>query len=171
MLFTILPLVHSSLPPWARGLFKIILNCRNAGTPALQPLSLTENRFFVEHCDRSKAGPDYPLTLSVDVLVTGELFVDVACAVVKRSNSCPLSTPRSNSTQRRIYPNSSKRKSEGRRNGLHSNQETFFTYVGMNGLADDLRKKLVDGSVQCGMLIILDVDKSIEVVSMDCGRA
>ncbi|KAF8591183.1 hypothetical protein K439DRAFT_1611493 [Ramaria rubella] len=137
------------------GLFKIILNFRNASTPALQPPSLTENRFFAEHCDGSRAGPDYPLTLLVDVLVMGKLFVDVACAVVKR----------------RIYPNSSKRKSKGCHNGSHSNQETFFMYAGMNGLADDLGKKLVNGSIQCGALIILNMDKSIEIVSMDCGRA
>ncbi|KAF8581405.1 acetyl-CoA synthetase-like protein [Ramaria rubella] len=42
-------------------------------------------------------------------------------------------------------------------------QETFLTYVTMDGLANDLASKLVDSGVQQGRLIVLYMDKSIEI--------
>ncbi|KAF8577664.1 hypothetical protein K439DRAFT_1621942 [Ramaria rubella] len=44
---------------------------------------------------------------------------------------------------------------------LQFDQETFFTYEGMDGLANDLGKKLVDGGIQHGTLITLEVDKLV----------
>ncbi|KAF8575700.1 acetyl-CoA synthetase-like protein [Ramaria rubella] len=49
---------------------------------------------------------------------------------------------------------------------LQFDQETFLTYVTMDGLANDLALKLVDSSVQRGRLIVLYMDKSIESLSI-----
>ncbi|KAF8580409.1 hypothetical protein K439DRAFT_1662792 [Ramaria rubella] len=46
---------------------------------------------------------------------------------------------------------------------LQFDQETFLTYAEMDGLANDLAGKLVDGGVQRGTLIALYMDKSIEM--------
>ncbi|KAF8588953.1 acetyl-CoA synthetase-like protein [Ramaria rubella] len=49
---------------------------------------------------------------------------------------------------------------------LQFDQETFLTYVTMDGLANDLVLKLVDSGAQRGRLIVLYMDKSIESLSI-----
>ncbi|KAF8581319.1 acetyl-CoA synthetase-like protein, partial [Ramaria rubella] len=46
---------------------------------------------------------------------------------------------------------------------LQFDQETFLTYAEMDGLANSVARKLVDGGIQRGTLIALYMDKSIEM--------
>ncbi|KAF8575245.1 hypothetical protein K439DRAFT_1665123 [Ramaria rubella] len=75
---TVVDLDSASIP--VSGLFKSILNIRNAGTATPQPVSSMESRLLAEYCKGGLGILNYPFSLSVDVLPMAAFSVGVVHA-------------------------------------------------------------------------------------------